>query len=230
MNKFPEAKIELVGCNDGKSPEEKRKGLSKERADNIYNYLKNIWKIDEKRMKLTYRNVPKHPSNLKDSLGIQENWRVEILCNEWEILKPVFDKDPKTFPQPEKMNYILTNGIEDALIAKRRVEIKRGDQMWKVLNDVGLTDKQYTWDWTSEAGKYPTDEVPYTAQLIVTTKSGAECKSDPIEIPIMQVSTETKQVDKDADSTLENYSIILFPFDSPNAGPRNLKIIRKTGN
>lgn len=226
LKKFPDTKIEIVGCNDGKSPEEKRPGLSKERADNVFNYFKNIWQIDEKRMKLTYRNQPQVVSNLNDSLGIQENWRVEILSNDWEIMKPVFDKDPRTFPQPEQMTYTMKNGIEDALVAKRRIEIKRGTETWKVLDDVGLTDATKIWDWKSEANKYPKGEVPYTAQLIVTTNSGAECKSDPINIPIKQVTTEDKKVEKVQDSTLETYNLILFPFDRSDAGPINERIMR----
>ncbi len=226
LKQFPNTKIEIVGCNDGTNPEEKRPGLSKERADNVFKYLKNIWGIDEKRMKLTYKNKPDVVSNLKDSLGIQENWRVEIRSNDWEIMKPVFDKDPKTFPQPERMNYTLKNGIEDIIVAKRRVEIKRGDKMWKVLDDVGIIDPKKQWNWQDEMGKYPKDEVSYTAQLIVTTKSGAECKSDPITIPVMQVTTEKKEVAKIADSTLETYNLILFPFDRSDTGPINERIMR----
>lgn len=227
LRKNPTAKIEIVGCNDGVNAEEKRPGLSKERADLVYNYLKNVWQIDEKRMKLTYKNQPTVISNLKDSLGIQENWRVEILSTEWEVMKPVFDKDPTTFPQPEQMNFTLANGIEDVIVAKRRVEIKHGNEDWKLLSDVGITDPKKTWNWQNENRKYPKDEQPFTAQLIVTTKSGAECKSDPITIPVMQVSTEQKEVTKVADSTLERYSLILFPFDRSDAGPINERIMRE---
>ena len=226
MTKNPDSKIEIVGTNDGTTPEEKVAGLSKERAELVYNYFRDIWKIDESRLKLTVRNKPKHPSNLKDSLGIRENRRVEILCKDWEIMKPVFDRDPKTFPQPEQMTYTMKNGIEDVIVDKRRIEIKRGEKMWKVLTDVGITDPTKIWDWTNDRGKYPIDEVPYTAQLIVTTKSGAECASEPITIPVMQVSTEKKKVEATADSTQERYNLILFPFDSPNAGPLNERIMR----
>lgn len=227
MKKFKDAKIEIVGCNDSKSPEEKRPGLSKERADNVFNYLKDIWGIEESRMKLTYRNKPKVPSNLRDSLGIQENWRVEIHSDEWEIMKPVFDKDPKTFPQPETMNFVMTNGIEDNLITKRRIEIMHKDKMWKVLTDVGITDKKKNWDWKSENGKYPdkTDENPFIAKLIVTTGSGAECASDPIQIPVMQVTTLEKKVKRTGDSTLETYNLILFPFDKATVGKLNDRIM-----
>ena len=98
--------------------------------------------------------------------------------------------------------------------------------MWKVLYDIGTTDPEYTWDWLNEDEQYPKDEVPYTAKLIVTTKSGAECESDPIEIPVMQVTTKEKEVGKIKDSTLERYSLILFPFDRSDAGPINLRIMR----
>lgn len=226
MKKHPTAKIEIVGCNDANTKEEKTANLSKDRATIVYNYLKDVWGIEDSRMKLTVRNLPAVVSNLKDSLGIVENRRVEILSSEWEIMKPVFDRDPKTFPQPVTMNYTLKNGIEDELVVRRRVEISRGSEKWKTLTDIGVIDPIYTWDWKNESGKYPTDNTPYTAQLIVTTNTGAECVSDPINIPVLQVRTEDKKIERIKDSTLENYSLILFPFDRHDAGPINERIMR----
>jgi outer membrane protein OmpA-like peptidoglycan-associated protein len=226
MKQHPDAKIEIVGCNDGTFDEEKSIKLSKKRAQVVYDYFVNVWKIDESRLSMDSRNRPAVVSNPRDSLGVRENRRVEIHSDDWEIMKPVFDKDPKTFPQPDQMTYLLENGIEDALIAKRRIEITRGTKDWETLTDVGLTDKKKVWDWTSEMGNYPEDDVPYTAKLVVTTKSGAECESDPIDIPVMQVTTEKKKVSTIKDSTLERYSLILFPFDRSDAGKINEKIMR----
>ncbi|MBM2815550.1 MAG: OmpA-like protein [Ignavibacteria bacterium] len=238
LNKHPEVKIEIVGCNDGTSAPEKRAGLSKERAQNVYNYFLNVWKISEDRIKLTYRDIPQTKSNLKDSFGIVENRRVEILCSEWEVVKPVFDKIPTILPQPEKMRFKLKNGIEDMLVTSRRIEVRRNGQVWNDFSNTGLTDEFYNWDWKSNKGVYPTDEVPFTAQLFVMTSSGKECASDPVTIPIMQVRHESQTIKKDAgsgssggnqertDSTLENYSLILFPFDKFDAGPLNEKIMR----
>ena len=226
LRKHPDVKIEIVGCNDGTTSEEKKAGLSKARAINVYNYLKDVWGIDESRMKVTFRDKPEVVSNLKDSLGIVENRRVELKCSDWDIMKPVFEKDPKTFPQPETMNLTLQNGIEDGLVDKRRVEIKRGDATWKVLTDIGTVDPKHKWDWLNEDMEYPKTDVPYTAQLIVTSKTGKECKSDIITIPVMQVSSEEKKVSVGGDSTLERYSLILFPFDRSDAGTINEKIMK----
>jgi outer membrane protein OmpA-like peptidoglycan-associated protein len=224
--KNPESKIEIVGCNDGKTAEEKTPNLSKDRAQKVYNYFRDIWRISENRMKLTYRDEPKVVSNQKDSLGIMENRRVEIWCDDWEVAKPVFNNDLATLPEPEEMKFTMKNGIEDALVVKRRIEIKHGDQLWKTLTKIGITEAETEWDWTTDKGEFPKDEVSYTAKLIVTTRNGAECESEPITIPVKQVTTRQKTVQRLSDSTLERYSLILFPFDRFDAGPLNERIMR----
>ncbi len=225
LKKFPNAKIQIVGCTDGTTPEEKRPGLSKERAESVFNYLKDVWGIEENRMKIVVKNKPQVVSNLKDSLGIIENRRVEIHSDEWEIMKPVFDKDPKTFPQPETMQFTMKNGIEDALISKRRIEIKYGNQPWKTLTDIGVTEPKTEWDWMNDDDEYPKEEYPYEAKLVLTTKSGRECESAPITIPVMQVKTLKKRVERIKDTTIERYSLILFPFDRAEITRWNAKIM-----
>ena len=226
LKQHPDSKIEIVGCIDNKTPEEKNNtALSKERATLVYNYFRDIWGIDESRMKLTVRKAPQVPSTPTDSLGIQENRRVELICKDWEIYKPVFDKDPKTFPQPDEMIWTMKNGIEDGLVSRREIVITRGGQPWKTLKDIGITEPRFTWDWLDEDYNYPKDEVAYEAQLIVYSQTDMPCKSDPVTIPVMQVSTEQKSVVVGSDSTLENYSLILFPFNRYDPGPKNERIM-----
>jgi outer membrane protein OmpA-like peptidoglycan-associated protein len=225
LNQFPDEKIEIVGCNDGTMPEEKSRELSQNRAQVVYDYFKNVWGISEDRMKLVARDKPSVVSNVKDSLGIKENRRVEILCKNWDIMKPVFDKDPTIFPQPDKMKFVMKNGIEDLLVDKRRIEIKRGGEMWKVLHDIGKTQISTAWDWYSEDAVLPKDEVPFSTKLIITTTNGHECESPEIEIPVKQVKVEDRKIGEGKDSTLERYSLILFPFDRSDAGPINERIM-----
>jgi len=227
LKKNPNVKIKIVGCNDGESKTEKGNAeLSKVRATNIYNYFKNIWGIDPNRMELKFQGKPDLPTNTKvDSIGIQENRRVEIITTEWEVAKPVFDVGSVTEPQPVDMDYILKNGIEDELVAKRRIEIKAGDGEWNTLTEVGLTEPKINWNWKNTKFKYPIDEKPFTAQLVITTKSGAECKSDPIIIPVMQISTDRMRIESTLDSTREIYNLILFPFDKSDAGVINERIM-----
>ncbi len=228
LNKHPESKITLIGCNDNVTPNEKGNlELSKARATAVYNYLKDVWNISPDRMKIETRNFPSVKSNPRDSLGHQENRRVEVICDDWEIMKPVFEVDPKTFPQPVTMEFITTNGVADDIIASKRIEIMRNGQPWNMIKDIATDKNSLVYDWKNTSNKYPVvpDNAPYVAQLIVTTKSGAECKSDPINIPVYHATTSDRKIVTGADSTQENYSLILFPFNSAAAGPLNEKIM-----
>lgn len=232
LRKYPETTLELVGCTDNTRPAEKRSGLSEERVQQVYDYLKSIWKIDESRMKITIRDLPKTPSNLKDSAGIQENRRVELLCDTWEVVKPILDTDPTLYPSPETMDFIMDNGIDNSIVASRRIEVKRAGGAWKTLREVGLTEKTYTWDWKSEAGEYPKStgentEAPYEARLIVTSKTGRECISDPVAIKVKQIKQTDWTRNTVEQKTLERYSLILFPFDKFDAGPLNERILNE---
>ncbi|TNE36217.1 hypothetical protein EP342_00725 [bacterium] len=227
LNKYPDTKITLIGCNDNTNEGEKgNTELSKARAQTVFDYLKNVWGISPDRMKIEYRNFPDIKSNPKDSMGLAENRRVELICDNWEVTKPVFEKDPKTFPQPVTMKWDMENGIDESIIASRRIEIMKGGQPWKTLKDVGRTESMYQWDWKSEDGKYPKNEDAFTAKLIVVSKAGKECESEPVTVPVMQVSSEQKLVTQGADTMYENYSLILFKFNSYDAGPLNDKIMK----
>ncbi|MCX7930619.1 MAG: OmpA family protein [Chlorobi bacterium] len=240
LRKNPSATVEIVGTTDDVNPEEKQGGLklAETRARNVYNYLRDIWGISENRMKLTFLTRPKRPSNMKDSMGIEENRRVEILCEDWEVIKPILDKDPKVVPQPETMAFVLKNGIEDKLVAKRRIEVTRSDKPWKTIVTKGTTEPTVEWDWQNQDGEYPDSTsrvgkpgpkvstlVPFSAKLIVTSTSGRECESDPITIPVKYVSTASLGAEYGEEKTLEKYNLILFPFDSYDAGPRNERIL-----
>jgi outer membrane protein OmpA-like peptidoglycan-associated protein/Tol biopolymer transport system component len=226
LNKYPNEKIILMGNNDDETAGEKKQGLSEARANLVFNYLKDIWGISADRIEVKHRNIPEAPSNRKDSLGMRENRRVEIRSTEWEVYKPIFDKDVSKVPQPDDMKFVFSNGVGDDLVASRKIVIKQGGKDWITLSDLGKVDKtEFTWDWTNEDGEYPVDNKPYTAQLFITTTSGAVCTSDPIEIPVMQVSTSERLIATGEGKTKEDYSLILFPFGSDQGGPINERVM-----
>lgn len=231
LRKFPDAKIQLVGCNDQGSALEKRAGLSKERVETVYNYLKDIWGIDPSRMTVEYRDLPKTPSNIKDSLGIVENRRVELICDRWEVIKPILDVEPTLIPSPETMNFTMDNGIDNSIVASRRIEVLRNGKTWNTLREVGRTEEVHTWNWKDVNDEFPQElnPTPYEARLVVTSTSGRECISDPISIKVKRITTEEMTIVKDGtvQKTLERYSLILFPFDKFEAGPLNERILKE---
>lgn len=226
LNEHPDTKITITGTNDNVTEAEKGNlELSENRMLAVKKYLNDVWKIDDSRIKTEKRNFPDTKSNPKDSLGIQENRRVEIYSDSWEIMKPVFENDPRTFPQPETMTWNLENGIDDNLVASRRIEILKGNEEWRTINISDNNIKTTGWNWMNENGEYPKDENKFEAVLVVTTNNGSECASDPVEIPIKQVTQKEQLLTKGSDTIYENYSLILFKFNSYDPGPLNDRIM-----
>lgn len=87
--------ITITGCNDYAN-QDNNLSLAAQRANNIYNYFKNIWKIADERMRIDYRDKPEVVINAKDPVGIKENSRVEISSQNYEnahiFFKPIIKK------------------------------------------------------------------------------------------------------------------------------------------
>ncbi len=231
MRTYGDTKIEIQGHNSDQAGLSENKEVSTQRGQVIYDYLTTIWGISPSRIKLLPGgNLPPAPSNIKDSLGIVENRRAEIRSGDWEVVKPIVIQDFRRYPQPETMTFQMKNGINDNLVARRAIEIKRNGQMWHVLNEVGRTDVNsplYNWGRGGNADSIPNNETPYTAQLVVYGQDGKECRSDEIQIPVEIVTNEDKRTKRLQDRTIDKYSLVLFKFNSPEAGPLNDRILRE---
>jgi outer membrane protein OmpA-like peptidoglycan-associated protein len=240
LRKYPNVKVEVVGCLDEKN-EDKNSNLSKQRAQVVYDYLKNVWGISEDRMKLSSRGWPEIRSNPNDTFGIVENRRTELRFSGgtndelWEVQRPILDNDPIVTPDPDRMTWTMRNGIDENIVASRRIEVFRSGQPWNTLKEVGTIDASKEWDWQNSDMEYPGEKgaegtpefnaPPYKAVLVVTSKNGQECKSDTVTIPVKRVSSKNIGTGRDSSRTLEKYNLILFKFDSPEAGPLNERIM-----
>lgn len=233
MRSHPETKIQIVGNNSEEDAIGEVIATSKTRGEVVYNYLTRIWQIDPSRITLLApRGFPVNRSNPKDPLGRIENRRTEILSNDWEIVKPIVQTELRRYLQPETMNFTMKNGIADNLVGSRRIEIKRPEAgMWHTM-DVGRTDvTSPTYNWGKNASDdpsaWPATEDPFTAQLVVVSPDGKECRSPEIQIPVMIITNERKRTEQLVDKTIDRFSLVLFKFDSPEGGPLNDRIIRE---
>ncbi|MCS6808431.1 MAG: OmpA family protein [Candidatus Kapabacteria bacterium] len=257
LRKFPKSMITIVGCNDATSPNEKRAGLSRARANAVLSYLRDIWKISEKRMKIVVRSLPAVPSNREDSLGLVENRRVEILCDDWDIIKPVVDKTPTiamsapivhfTLMSPESLEHVpapvhmppqpkaVTVGgktlyhMPSAPLTPgtvRTLTIFQGSKVWKRFDNL-TTQATIIWNWKNDSNELPLGDIPLKAVFSVKDKSGRECYSEAITIPIRRITSQDKQQQRVIDKTLERYHLIMFPFDKSDIGATNSRILKE---
>ncbi len=105
MNEFPQAKIEIIGCNSNFGVETENLSLSERRARQIFRYLNKVWEIDTSRMTIKYQNLPDIPTNNTLPEGRQENQRVEIRSNFEEILTPFVVIDTVRNVKPNTLRF-----------------------------------------------------------------------------------------------------------------------------
>lgn len=230
MQQHPTTKIEIVGNNSAEAGSAENKDISKQRGEVVFNYLKDVWGIDPSRMKLLPpRDLPEQPSNRRDPLGIVENRRTEIRSTDWEIVRPILIKEIRRFHSPDTMHFQMKNGIADALVARREIQIRRTAGPWHTMSDIGKTDPvspEYNWGKDGDPEIIADDQTPYTAQLVVYSQDGKECRSNEVEVPVIIITSEDKRRERLIDKTIDRYSLVLFEFDSDKAGPLNERILK----
>lgn len=230
MQQHPTTTIEIQGNNSAEAGSGETKDISKLRGEVVYNYLTTIWKIDPSRIKLLApRDLPQEPSNRRDPLGIVENRRTEIRSNDWEVMRPILIKEIRRFHSPDTMHFQMKNGISDALVARREIQIRRNNGPWHTMSNIGKTDPvspEYNWGKDGDPEVIADANTPYTAQLVVYSQDGRECRSNEVQIPVIIITSEDKRRERLVDKTIDRYSLVLFKFDSDQAGPLNERILK----
>jgi outer membrane protein OmpA-like peptidoglycan-associated protein len=89
----PGTKITITGTSDGlEVPDSMIAGLAENRGNAVKKYLVENWEISPDRITLRTSNIPELPTKDVYAEGPQENRRVEISTNDYELMRPVIKK------------------------------------------------------------------------------------------------------------------------------------------
>lgn len=228
LRKNPNIKIGIVGCNSQEAENEKSVDLSRERAEGVKKYLVEIWGIDPSRLSLEARKLPENSTLSTTPEGIQENRRVEIHADDWEIIKPI--KRERIIKEPDWRTamFSMTNGLRTDRIASRQLVVSHNNEVWATINELGdiTSTKSPEWNWRSDVThQLPEDESDFTVQLLVTDKTGRVVKSN-VDATGVRQFTQKMVVSEDlGEKTRETYNLILFKYNSSDMGKWNHRIL-----
>ena len=228
MRNNPKTSITLTGCNSQDVDQEKSVDLSKQRADGVKKYLVDIWGISSDRIKVEARKLPENPTLPTTPEGIEENRRVELACDSWEIVHPVLFKQVVKRPDAPTAGFEFKNGLRSEAIAKRDLVISYQGKPWAMISDLGaVTTTTYSgYNWRSEEGnKLPSGADNMSVQLKVTDKNGREVLSNVDEVGVRQFSISEVVAQHLGDKTRETYNLILFKYNKSDMGVWNHKIL-----
>ncbi len=221
LKENPNENIKIIGYRAGKGKEATNRTLTKERADKVRDYFRDIWQIDESRISMEYGTTPKSASSERTDLGVEENRRVEIEAS-WNILQPIILNDTirTIFPdmvtfRPKVVNEApLTNWNFETIGGTVRLIAEKGAKQIAPNFDLTLTDK------IRKLRNY--NDLRYS--ISVTDSTGQYVRSEAKRIPIDLLSVEKKRQNETKDTVINIYNLILFDFDKHTLDPVNKRI------
>ncbi|MDP4199816.1 MAG: OmpA family protein [Bacteroidota bacterium] len=223
MRAFPKGRLTIIGCNDG-GDEKAINGLSQSRAKAVFDYLHDVWGIKPSRMKLEYRTLPEKPSSISDTGGLQENRRVEITSNLWQIMEPIFTTDTAHVPKPPILR-AEPKEVAEAGVARWLVTVQ-DDKNVASKTFTGSDTVQHTLDWDLQnvPGTRLKNLGSIQARFELSDRSGQEVHSEPVQLPARHYTLLDKHHEGSIDTIISRYNLILFDFNRSELSDANARI------
>lgn len=146
------------------------------------------------------------------------------------ILKPIGKKGMTGYAQPDTVQCHIEDGIADADVTRRVIEIRRAGKGLSVPIASGSTQRVILphgngWDSNGDTGL--TDPDPYVLQLVVHDKNGVEHRSAELKIPVRVLDSKYERRSYAAGARVSRYSLCLFKFDRAELGAMNERVVKE---
>ncbi len=222
LRKNPQADLIITGCNNNMTPDEKGNlKLSIARANIVKDYLLSTWKIDPSRIKIRRRNLPASPGNSDVADGIVENQRAEISSNDYDIIKPVFQKSITKKANPPLV-VMKPWVVADAGLKNYQVFVEQNGNLLREYN--GTADLPDSLLWYVEKEPLPTSEDPVITKFVAIDNEGQKAVTADT-MNINQKTIRKKRVELKNDTIIQRYSLILFDYDKATLTPHQIKVL-----
>lgn len=222
LRQYPDASITITGCNSDNEGEKGNKALSKQRAQAVTDYFRDVWGIEEARIKVQYRNLPDKFSNNKVNDGNQENRRVEISASRREILEPVITSDTLVKASPPVFRF-YPKIDQDLKYSEWKITVSQNGNILKVLSGNDKIPDKIEWRIDKEKESIPRFDGDINYGIELKTESKWIGSRNEI-LPLEQVTIRKKRENRIGDKRIDKYSLILFDFNSSELSDDNSRI------
>lgn len=210
LRQYPAETISLVGCNADSDAEKANTQLSRRRAENVSQYLQQVWGIDRKRITIEARNKPEYPSTAPAREATAENRRVEIRASS-RILAPLTLHSSRFVASPPYLRLRPASGGSD-IVDRWELYLYQGRERIKSMSGNGGLPLKLQVDLRDEAiPLHSTDSL--TASMIVNGRSGIATSAQ------TTIRTDgwtlSRKIVEHSEDTVFVHSTILFTRDIP---------------
>lgn len=223
LNENPNENVTLIGTNQNEGNEQNNLELSKQRAESVKNYFVNVWNINEKRIKIQARNLPKQYSRSDTITGLEENRRVEIIVNP-DLAGSVLTVD--TLRQINKTTIrFVPDYTAEAGLKKWEFTLIQGQR--EIINKTGGQEIPKFIDWKFGTGDEdaPKSGTDIFYKLSIEDVLGQKVSTKTKKLKVEQLTVDRKRLERRKDKEYEYYGLILFPYGGADLGAEHKKVV-----
>jgi outer membrane protein OmpA-like peptidoglycan-associated protein len=224
LRAYPDAKIEIVGCNANNGDEKNNQELSRNRAVIVRDYLRDVWEIDGLRMPVKARNLPDKSTRNDEPGGDEENRRAEIVTDDLRIIEPVTTVDTLRVIDEYNLKF-LTNYKSAVGIKKWELKALYDNKNVFEASGEGSPTKDLDWKLNGKLKNTPKNSGNIFYYMNVTDSLGQTVSSTKNRLPIERLTIDRKRLERISDKEFEYYSLILFDYGKSDLRSEHKKVV-----
>ncbi|GDX66223.1 hypothetical protein LBMAG36_12900 [Chlorobiota bacterium] len=227
LTMYQKSVLTIQGNNANTGIEKENTELSRRRAENVKQYLQDIWGIKENRLIVKAGNLPKAKSlPIDDPETAQENRRVEFSSNDYRVIEPLDLKNTMATSNPPKVRFNV-QGAADFGIASYTVDAIQAGFNGNSFNQTETSSLPNTIDWEIAKNQALTPKLakPVSCSLTIIDKKGNSKMVGTDQMDIDLITIERKIKEHINGYEVDSFSLILFDFNKSDVEDENKKII-----
>lgn len=222
MRDYPHATLAINGYHNSR---ENDPDLARARAERLRSYLIDVWQIAPGRIKATGGKLPPNPSSELGREGFEENARVEIIPSDPNVTAPVLRRHIQRVATPPSVVF-YPRVLAEAGVAGWRLDLIEGEHLWKRFAGTNTLPDSIRWNWRGDNGALPALPMHLGYQLSVTDQTDRTASTALMNIDVAYHTRQEKLENRERDTTIESYSLLLFNFDSPKVSESDRALLR----
>jgi outer membrane protein OmpA-like peptidoglycan-associated protein len=223
MAERPGATLDLIGCIMPDEMEEASSGLAMQRAQAVKEYIVNGFSIDASRIRVSARELPAQPSNVKSADGQQENRRVELSSNDPAIIDVLQLEDTLRTANPPAV--LITLPVKSqGTVTTWHVRARQGSVVLLDSAAPGEPPASIEWRPATPPSNPPETEEPIVVDFEVSNAQGRTIvRADTLACE--QVTLRKKLERRQGNKRVDEYNLILFAFGKSALEASNKRIV-----
>jgi outer membrane protein OmpA-like peptidoglycan-associated protein len=213
--------ITLNGTTDGHEVNSSQsKNLARFRAESVKKYFTDVWGISRDRIAIKASPNPTIPSSQRDTAGISENRRVEIIANDESLLSPVVHAQFKEYAiTPESVPFAMSVRAHDPISSwKLAVKANNNQDVYNTSGS-GVPPTVIAWKLDQNAAEKLAQNVTGSEKL--------QCRFDVTDNHNITGSSNTDlPATKETNPyEISRLSLVVFDFDKSDINSTNKKMV-----